>query len=288
MGKLSIPPPQLARRTESRGLALSGSSGPAACPTAAKTFWTSDTVLAGIGLVLLLAGFAAKSTDPWILWIGLPTAAGLVLYLCLPAIQRYRKIESWQDQRSALLAQWSLVVDNLSTAAEKRYSALHDRISRLGDLFPQPDSGSLLRPGEYMLWLYLKLLLARDHIEETVRTSHEDQITAQRDALLTELETTTLTATTRQSKEETLLILDQRIVTIQNRAGRIQEIESDITRVEQWVALMHDQAAQHNAMGDAGRSIHFASDSLTLPSLDSLPGSSIQQLDAQISSQAFR
>lgn len=179
------------------------------------------------------------------------------------------------------------MVDNLSQTAEKRYNALHERISRLGDLFPQPAEGSLLRPGEYMLWLYLKLLLARDHIEETVRTTHEDQIIAQRDALLAELDTATLTPTTRQSKQETLLILDQRVITIRNRAGRIEEIESDITRVEQWVALMHDQAAQHNAMGNAGRSIHFAADALTLPSLDTIPGSTIQQLDAQITSQAF-
>lgn len=254
---------------------------------ATKSFWTSDVLLSGLGLALLLCGFAAKSEDPWVLWIGVPTAAGLVLYLCLPALKKRSGLVSWQDQRADLLEEWSTVVDKLSHTTERRYDALHNRVSRLGDLFPQSGKGSLLRPGEYMLWLYLKLLLARDHLDESVRTSHPDQIIAQRQALLEELEGEDLSASARQSKQETVLILDQRIRTLSGRASRIQEIESDIVRVEQWVALMHDQAAQNNTMGDAGRRIHFAAESLAFPSLEGLPPAGLQHLDARISSQAF-
>jgi len=252
-----------------------------------KPFWTSDIFIAGVGLALLLAGFAAKSSDPWIIWIGVPTALGLLVYLCLPSLKKRHQLDSWQDQRSGLLEQWGQVVDQLSPGAESRYTRLLEKVTRLGDLFPQPVDGSLLRPGEYMLWLYLKLLLARDHLEESVRTSHEDQIIAQRKVLLEELDSDELTPATRQSKQETVLILDQRVLTLRHRPGRIGEIESDLIRVEQWVALMHDQAAQHNTMGDAGRRIHFAAESLTLPSLEGLPGAGLQQLDARITSQAF-
>jgi hypothetical protein len=41
-------------------------------------------------------------------------------------------------------------------------------------------------------------------------------------------------------------------------------------------------------MGDAGRQIHFTPDSLSLPSLKGIASASIQQLDLQINSQAFR
>jgi|GEM_PF-4032147 len=289
MANLSIQRPPVSSARQGLGPSLPSQSygaSPAASP--AKSVWSRDAILACAGLGLVILGFAAKTTDLWLLWLGLPTAIGLLLYLCLPAIRRHRGGGTWQDQRSELLCQWSQVVENLSQPADKRYKALHLRVSRLGDLFPNQGQNSLLRPGEYMLWLYLKLLLARDHLEESVRSSHEDQITAQREALLAELDSEALTESTRQSKQETLLILDQRILTIRNRAGRIQEIESDITRVEQWVALMHDQAAQQNTMGDAGRQIHFTPDSLSLPSLKGTASASIQQLDLQINSQAFR
>ncbi|MES2707621.1 MAG: hypothetical protein V4726_13585 [Verrucomicrobiota bacterium] len=252
----------------------------------AKPAWNSDALLAGAGLVLLLAGFALKNADPWMLWLGIPTAAGLVLYLCIPALKNHRQGGGWRAQREALMEQWAEVTDQLTPQADQRYTALQQRVSRLGDLFPGQEQGSLLRPGEYMLWLYLKLLLARDHLEESVRSSTEEEVIAHRKQLLDELDSDHLTPSARQSTHETVLILDQRVLTLRSRAGRIREIESDLTRVEQWVALMHDQAAQHNTMGDAGRRLRFGPESLTLPSLGSLPGSNLQQLDALVNSQA--
>ena len=285
MGNLTIPQrtPSSVPQALGRPLSHIGAGG----VPVSKPFWMGDIFLAGVGLALLLAGFAAKSNDPWVIWIGLPTACGLLLYLFLPTLKKRFQVGSWQDQRSSLIRQWDQVVDQLSPAADGRYIRLQDKVIRLGDLFPQPEGGSLLRPGEYMLWLYLKLLLARDHLEESVRTSHEDQIIAQRKMLLEELDSDNLTPATRQSKQETVLIRDQRVLTLRHRPGRIGEIESDLVRVEQWVALMHDQAAQHNTMGDAGRRIHFAAESLTLPSLEGLPGAGIQSLDARITSQVF-
>ena len=285
MGNLSIPPRPASSvpGSLSRPLPLRTATTGAA----PKPFWTSDTLLAVFGLVLLLLGFAAKSNDPWLLWIGVPTAAGLLVYLCQPALKKRYRLDAWHQQRTSLLTEWDQVAEQLSPAADSRYTRLQQRVTRLGDFFPKPEAGSLLRPGEYMLWLYLKLLLARDHLEESVRTSHEDQIIAQRKVLLEELDYDDLTPATRQSKQETVLILDQRVLTLRHRPGRIGEIESDLIRVEQWVALMHDQAAQNNTMGDAGRRIHFASESLTLPSLEGIPGAGLQQLDARIVSQAF-
>jgi hypothetical protein len=286
MGNLSVPTRSLAR--SSPDAVPDSTRRPSSPPLRPKPFWTSDIFLAGAGLALLLIGFAAKSNDPWVLWIGVPTAAGLVLYLCLPSLRKRHRAASRQELRATLMEDWEQVVDQLSHGASHRYDLLKHRVSRLGDLFPPSvQQGTLLRPGEYMLWLYLKLLLARDHLDESVRSSHEDQIIAQRQALLEELDSSHLTPSTRQSKQETVLILDQRVLTLRNRAGRIEEIESDLTRVEQWVALMHDQAAQHNTLGDAGRRVHFAAESLTLPSLEGLPGAALQELDARITSLAF-
>lgn len=254
---------------------------------AAKPAWSADLMLAGVGLGLLLIGLGSNSLPAAARWIGVPTALGLTAYLLWPFIRRQQGPGSWQQQRDALLEEWEEVADQLSPAAGRRYASLQARVRRLGELFSQPEQGALLRPGEFVLWQYLKLLLARDHLDESVRTSDADQVIAQRDALLQELDDPALTAATRQSKQETVLILDQRVLTLRQRGGRIVEIESDLTRVEQWVALMCDQAAQHNTMGDAGRRLHFAPESLTLPSLESLPGSNLRSLDQRISSQSF-
>lgn len=245
-------------------------------------------VLAGAGLALVLLGLMFRGGDPVLLAVGLPVAAGLVFFLGWPAWQKHRAGGSWSQRREALLERWEAVADQLTPQAEKRYTSLSHRVSRLGDLFPAAaeGQGSLLRPGEYCLWLYLKLLLALDHLEESVRDSREEDVIAHRQRLLEELDSAHLSPAARQSTHETVLILDQRVLTLRSRPSRVREIESDLIRVEQWVALMHDQAAQHNALGDAGRRLRFGPESLSLPSLEALPGASLRDLDELMNSQA--
>lgn len=247
-------------------------------------------VLAGAGLALVLLGLLFRGGHTGLMAIGLPTAAGLVIFLAWPAWQKHRQGGGWQARREKLLERWEEIVDQLSPETDKRYTALSQKVSRLGDLFPSArenrERESLLRPGEYCLWLYLKLLLALDHLQESARDSREEEVIAHRQRLLDELDSDTLSPAARQSTHETVLILDQRVVTLRSRPSRVREIESDLMRVEQWVALMHDQAAQHNSLGNAGRRLRFGPESLSLPSLDSLPGAHLRELDDLMNSQA--
>ena len=70
-----------------------------------------------------------------------------------------------------------------------------------------------------------------------------------------------------------------------SRWSRIQEIESDLTRIEQKLALMFDRAAQHNIMGDSGRRINFSDEVQTGASLTSLTSPHVEELDTLVTAQ---
>lgn len=252
--------------------------------TAARRLLQSDFFWIGTVLFLLLLGLIGRYGIVWAVWAASGAVAAISLYGYLPRI-RARKRLAWEIGRESLLEKWSLVVARLTKASRARYNVLHLRVSRLGDLTPAPRKGSLLRPGEYLLWLYLKLLMARDLLEEGITTSSEESIVMERGRILQELESPALTDSARLSKEETVLILDQRLDAARNRRSRIEEIESDLTRIEQKLALMFDRAAQHNIMGDSGRRINFSDEVQTGASLSSLTSSHVEEVDTLVTAQ---
>lgn len=253
-------------------------------PVAARRLIGSDYFWVCAAIFMLVLGLIGRFGISWAAWAGLGGVTTLSLYGYLPGVRAKKRL-AWEVTREALLEKWSLVVAKLSKVSRERYNRLHLRVSRLGDLSPTHQKGSLLRPGEYLLWLYLKLLMARDLLEEGTTTSSEAAIQADRARILEELEHPGLTPASRQSKEETVLILDQRLDAARSRWGRIQEIESDLTRIEQKLALMFDRAAQHNIMGDSGRRINFSDEVQTGASLSSLTSSHVEELDALVTAQ---
>lgn len=250
----------------------------------ARRMVKNDTFWFGVALFMLLLGLVGRFGIHWLLWASAGGFIAITAYGYFPKAREEKRL-AWEIGRQALLEKWSVVVGKLTRDSHQRYDRLHLRVSRLGDLHPTPGKGSLLRPGEYLLWLYLKLLLARDLLHEGNVTSSETSIIEQRNHILSELDQQGLTSTSRQSKEETILILDQRLDTARNRSGRLQEIESDLTRIEQKLALMFDRAAQHNTMGDSGRRINFADELQTGASLTSLAGSNIEEMDNLVTAQ---
>jgi hypothetical protein len=252
--------------------------------SAARRLVRSDAFWIGIALFMMVLGLVEKFGIPWALSVGLAGTAFIAIYGHLPAIKEKKHL-AWEAGRAGLLEKWSLVVAKLGKSSRERYNRLHLVVARLGDLTPRPRRGSLLRPGEYLLWLYLKLLMARDLLEEGTSTSSEATIEEQRTCILQELEEPGLTSASRQSKEETILILDQRLDTARNRWSRLDEIESDLTRIEQKLSLMFDRAAQHNTMGDSGRRINFSDEIQTGISLASPTSSHVEELDNFVTAQ---
>jgi hypothetical protein len=108
-------------------------------------------------------------------------------------------------------------------------------------------------------WLYLKLLVAR-HYLETGSNSNGPSLQKTIDGLENELNDPNVTAALRESKTATLSIMKQRLANLQNRTRTMQEIESDLTRIEAQVDLALENASMQGKPQTISLEIDLASD----------------------------
>jgi hypothetical protein len=87
-------------------------------------------------------------------------------------------------------------------------------------------------------WVYLKLLLARQHVLGSETEVNEPSLRADMQALERELDDPHLSAAARESKTATLALLRRRAENIGRRRQSLEEIASDLARVEAQVALV--------------------------------------------------
>jgi hypothetical protein len=109
-------------------------------------------------------------------------------------------------------------------------------------------------------WVYLKLLIARYHLLTAGTEDTPEALAKKADALQAELATNRDTPALRQSKAATLDILKRRLANVQRREQSVEEIESDLTRVESQVDLILDNAAMQGKPQTISTDIELASD----------------------------
>jgi hypothetical protein len=113
---------------------------------------------------------------------------------------------------------------------------------------------------ENLKWVYLKLLIARFHLL-TAGTEDTPQSLEKKIASLEgELQSPKESQALRQSKAATLDILKRRLANIQRRGQSLEEVESDLTRVESQVDLILDNAAMQGKPQTISTDIELASD----------------------------
>jgi hypothetical protein len=108
-------------------------------------------------------------------------------------------------------------------------------------------------------WLYLKLLVAR-HYLETGSAANGQSLQKTIDGLENELKDPGVTNALRQSKTATLAIMKQRMSNLQNRTTLMQEIDSDLTRIEAQVDLALENASMQGKPQTISLEIDLASD----------------------------
>jgi hypothetical protein len=113
---------------------------------------------------------------------------------------------------------------------------------------------------ENLKWVYLKLLIARYHLL-TAGTEDTPQSLEKRIASLeSELQNPKESAALHQSKASTLDILKRRLTNIHRREESLQEVESDLLRVESQVDLILDNAAMQGKPQTISTDLELASD----------------------------
>jgi hypothetical protein len=113
---------------------------------------------------------------------------------------------------------------------------------------------------ENLKWVYLKLLIARYHLLTAGTDDTPDSLIKKISSLQEELGDATETPALRQSKAATLDILKRRLANIQRREQSLEEVASDLTRVESQVDLILDNAAMQGKPQTISTDLELASD----------------------------
>ncbi|HTZ33602.1 MAG TPA: hypothetical protein VMH31_14175 [Methylomirabilota bacterium] len=113
---------------------------------------------------------------------------------------------------------------------------------------------------ENLKWVYLKLLIARYHLLTAGTEDTPEALSKKVESLQAELANSQDTPALRQSRAATLDILKRRLANVQKREQSVEEVESDLTRVESQVDLILDNAAMQGKPQTISTDIELASD----------------------------
>lgn len=113
---------------------------------------------------------------------------------------------------------------------------------------------------ENLKWVYLKLLIARYHLLTAGTEDTPESLEKKISSLEGELQNNRESPALRQSKAATLDILKRRLASIQRREQTLEEVESDLTRVESQVDLILDNAAVQGKPQTISTDLELASD----------------------------
>jgi hypothetical protein len=111
-------------------------------------------------------------------------------------------------------------------------------------------------------WVYLKLLVARHHLIAPADSETEDSLEGKVAAIERDVANQNEPDSLRQSKVATLNILKKRLVNIRRKEQTLEEIDSDLTRIEAQVDLILENATMESKPQTISSDIELASDLL--------------------------
>ena len=216
--------------------------------------------LAAAGFFIL--GFG----HPGFWFVGLAAEAAIVPALAFN--KRFQKVVDAEDKQLSSgdsQSKRSSLVKLLPSDYQSRLTNLERRCDKVLEVYHNAQAEEFIIDTnrdalENLKWVYLKLLIARFHLltagTEDTRESLEKRIRS----LESELQTGGESSALRQSKTATLDILKRRLANVQRREQSLEEVESDLTRVESQVDLILDNAAMQGKPQTISTDIELASD----------------------------
>jgi hypothetical protein len=193
--------------------------------------------------------------------------------LALPA-----SVKAEADKRSALIAA-------LPADLNARLVALHKTATRViaicQKLGAEPETIAGTQASlDKLEWIYLKLLIARDHLVNDLGSESAESLDARIAALRKQLPDGSGVSTVLQrSQMATLDLLERRMANLRNRETLLAENESDLCRIEAQVELMRENAAIEGKPAAVDTEIEFASD-LRSPDIYGTHSALVRDLDA--------
>lgn len=217
--------------------------------------------------ILAAAGFAILGFGhPGFWFLGLAAEAAIVPTLAFN--KRFQNVVDAQDRQLSTDnsdAKRASLIQLLPADYKKRLSDLQRKCGKVLEVYRNAQAEDFLietnqHALENLSWVYLKLLIARYHLLTAGTEDTPDSLLKKIATLEKELRDPDETPALRQSKSATLDILKRRVANIQRREQSLEEVESDLTRVESQVDLILDNAAMQGKPQTISSDIELASD----------------------------
>ena len=211
-----------------------------------------------------ILGFA----QPAFWFVGMAIEAAIVPALAFnPRFQKVVQAESVQSSDADTAQKRRALVNMLEPSAKQRLSSLIDKCNQVLDVYrSQQAENYILDSNSQALsslqWVYLKLLIARHHLQSPVNNETEQSLDKKIQELDADLKDGEETESLRQSKTATLGILKKRLLNVRRKKQTLEEIESDLTRIDNQVDLILENATMQGKPQTISADIELASDLL--------------------------
>jgi hypothetical protein len=219
--------------------------------------------------VLLASGFAILGIAQPAFWlVGAAVEAAIVPSLAFnPRFQKYVESQRVQAAGNDAEAQRRALIQILPRDSQKRLADLAANCERVLDVYRSQQAEDFIVDNsrdalKSLQWVYLKLLVAQHHLQDP---SSHDSVTDLKDKIRTleaQIKDPDESDSLRQSKTATLTILKKRLENSGKREQSLEEIDSDLTRIEAQVDLILENATMQGKPQTISSDIELASDLL--------------------------
>ena len=210
-----------------------------------------------------ILGFAQPAF--WLL--GLAVEATVVPALAFnPRFQKVVEAQSLELSEGDAERKRRDLIKLLDPVDQQRLRAVADKCDRVVDVYRTQQAESYIIDSnsqalKNLQWLYLKLLVARHHLLNPASDT-EQSLEHKIKELESDLRDGEESESLRQSKAATLNILKKRQATMRKKQQTVEEIESDLTRIDNQVDLILENASVQGKPQTISTDIELASDLL--------------------------
>ena len=219
--------------------------------------------------VLLASAFVILGfAQPAFWFLGGAVEATLVTALAFnPRFQKYVEAQHLQIAKDDAGSKRQALVQLLSPEARKRLSLLATKCNNVLDVYRTQQAEDYIIDSnrealDSLQWVYLKLLVAQYHLLSPANNETEKTLDQKIRGIEADLNDPSETESLRQSKAATLAILKKRLVNVRRKEQSLEEIDSDLTRIEAQVDLILENATMQGKPQTISTDIELASDLL--------------------------
>lgn len=216
---------------------------------------------------LLAAGlFILGFGHPGFWFLGLAAEAAIIPTLAFnKRFQNVVDAEERQISSGDSQAKRNSLVQLLPTEYKRRLADLERKCDKVIEVYRNAQAEEYIIDAnrdalENLKWVYLKLLIARYHLLTAGTEDSPEALAKKIESLEADLKDSQDTPALRQSKSATLDILRRRLANVQRREQSLEEVESDLTRVESQADLVLDNAAMQGKPQTISTDLELASD----------------------------